>query len=77
MSMDRKSSALHKFFVKRLWRRLNYEEFRLKLYQSIQEIRAGLANYFRLYNHQRSHQAVDYWAPAEIHTAFSHWLDAA
>jgi putative transposase len=77
ISMDGKGRALDNIFVERLWRSVKYEEVYLKQYQSMPEARAGLAAYFRFYNEQRPHQALDNQTPAEVHDADSHWLDAA
>lgn len=57
--MDGKGWALDNIFVERLWRSVKYEEVYLKQYQCMQEAKAGLADYFRFYNHQRPHQALE------------------
>lgn len=77
ISMDGKGRALDNIFVERLWRSVKYEEVYLKQYQSMQEAKAGLANYFRFYNHERPHQALQNRTPAEVHGADSQWPVAA
>ena len=77
ISMDGKGRALDNIFVERLWRSVKYEEIYLKQYQSMQEARAGLAAYFRFYNHQRPHQALENRTPAEMHGAAAQWQQAA
>lgn len=67
--MDGKGRAMDNIFVERLWRSVKYEEVYLKQYQSMQEARAGLAAYFRFYNNQRPHQALENRTPAQVHAA--------
>lgn len=75
--MDGKGWALDNIFVERLWRSVKYEEVYLKQYQCMQEAKAGLADYFRFYNHQRPHQALENRTLAEVHGAATQWLEAA
>ena len=77
ISMDGKGRALDNIFVERLWRSVKYEEVYLKQYQSMREARAGLAAYFRFYNHQRPHQALENRTPAEVHGATAQCRQAA
>jgi putative transposase len=58
---------LDNIFVERLWRSVKYEEVYLKDYQSVPEAVQGLDAYFRFYNHERLHQALDYHTPASVH----------
>ena len=69
ISMDGKGRAFDNIFVERLWRSVKYEEVYLKHYQSMREAREGLAAYFRFYNTERPHQALDYRTPAEVYEA--------
>jgi transposase InsO family protein len=41
----------------------------LKDYGTVSELEAGLAEYFRFYNHARLHQSLAYRTPAEVHFA--------
>lgn len=77
ISMDGKGRALDNIFVERLWRSVKYEEVYLKQYQSMAEAKAGLAHYFRFYNHERPHQALQNRTPVEVHDANGQWLEAA
>ena len=54
-------------FVERLWRTVKYEEVYLKNYQNVREARTNLGAYFRFYNQDRPHQALDYRTPAEMY----------
>lgn len=58
ISMDGKGRWLDNVFVERLWRSVKYEDIYLKAYETPKEVRTGLANYFRFYNHQRRHQTL-------------------
>lgn len=67
LSMDGKGRALDNIFVERLWRSVKYEEVYLRDYESPREARLGLARYFKFYNHQRPHQALNYQTPAQVY----------
>ncbi len=67
ISMDGRGRCMDNIFVERLWRSLKYEEVYLKDYASVTEARAGIAGYFRFYNHERLHQSLDYRTPAAIY----------
>ena len=67
LSMDGRGRAFDNIFVERLWRTVKYEEVYSKDYRDVAEARHGLANYFRFYNDQRIHQALDYRTPQSVH----------
>jgi putative transposase len=69
ISMDGRGRCMDNIFVERLWRSLKYEEVYLKEYATVAEARAGIASYFRFYNHERLHQSLDYRTPAAIYGA--------
>src|SRR5690606_36695138 len=54
-------------FTERLWRSVKYEEVYLHDYQTPGEARLGLDRYFAFYNHDRPHQSLCGWTPAEKH----------
>jgi len=66
ISMDGKGSYNDNLFIERLWRTVKYEEVYLKAYQDGGDARAGIGKYFRFYNTERPHQALDYRTPAEV-----------
>lgn len=66
ISMDSRGRALDNIFVERLWRSVKYEEVYLKDYQTVRETEEGLGRYFRFYNRERFHQALDYRRPEEV-----------
>ena len=67
ISMDGRGRALDNVFVERLWRTVKYEDIYLKDYLDVGAVIAGLREYFRFYNHERSHQALDYQTPAGVY----------
>jgi putative transposase len=69
ISMDGRRRAVDNIFIERLWRSVKYEEVYLKDYQDGIEAFAGLGGYFRFYNGERPHQALDYRTPGEVHWA--------
>lgn len=69
ISMDGRGRALDNIFVERLWRSVKYEDVYLKGYETPKEAFAGLGDYFRFYNGERPHQALDYRTPAAIYQA--------
>ena len=66
ISMDGKGRYTDNILVERLWRTVKYEEVYLKAYSNGWDAKAGLDDYFRFYNTQRPHQALDYRTPAEV-----------
>ncbi len=69
ISMDGKGSYNDNLFIERLWRTVKYEEVYLQAYQDGRDSRASLGNYFRFYNTERPHQALEYRTPAEVFTS--------
>lgn len=67
ISMDGRGRAYDNIFTERLWRSVKYEEVYLHDYQTPGEARLGLNRYFEFYNHERPHQSLDGWTPAEKH----------
>ena len=68
ISWDGRGRALDNIFVERLWRSVKYEEVYLKDYHSVPEAVSNLRAYFRFYNHERLHQALDYQTPAQVYS---------
>ena len=67
ISMDGKGRWVDNVFVERLWRSVKYEDIYLKAYETPAELRAGLERYFRFYNAQRGHTALDRQTPDEVY----------
>lgn len=66
ISMDGRGRALDNVFVERLWRSVKYEEAYLREYESVRDAVTGLGQYFRFYNMERPHQALNYKTPYEV-----------
>jgi putative transposase len=67
ISMDGRGRYLDNIFTERLWRTVKYEDVFLNSYQNLEAARAGLQQYFRFYNHDRPHQAIDNQTPAQLY----------
>lgn len=67
ISMDGKGRWMDNVFVERLWRSVKYEDIYLRAYETPAELRAGLERYFRFYNGQRGHSALDRKTPDEVY----------
>ncbi|OJV47943.1 MAG: hypothetical protein BGO28_03700 [Alphaproteobacteria bacterium 43-37] len=67
VSMDGRGRFMDNIFVERLWRSVKYEEVYLKAYATPAEAKDGLKDYFRFYNEERPHQALDYRTPQEVY----------
>lgn len=65
ISMDGRGRALDKVFIERLWRSLKYELIYPGDFACGAELRQALGRYFRFYNYERPHQALNYRTPAE------------
>lgn len=68
ISMDGRGRYLDNIFVERLWRSVKYECIYLQEFSTSEEVRLALKKYFRYYNHERMHQALEYLTPYEIHS---------
>lgn len=69
ISMDGRGRCLDNIFVERLWRSVKYEDVFIRGYETVPELRAGLARYFGFYNEERRHQSLDNRTPAEMYRA--------
>ena len=67
ISMDGRGRCMDNIFTERLWRSVKYEDVYLKSYQTIEEAREGLGNYFQSYNTRRLHQSLNYRTPSEVY----------
>jgi len=67
ISMDGRGRALDNVFVERLWRSVKYEDVYPRDYEDGQLMHQGLGRYFRFYNTQRRHQALEKRTPAEVY----------
>ncbi len=67
ISMDGRGRFWDNIWVERLWRSVKYEEVYLNEYADGLELFQALNRYFRFYNHQRRHQALEYKTPADLY----------
>ncbi len=67
VSMDSRRRVLDTIFIERLWRSLKYEDVYLKDYATVPQLIEGVAAYFRFYNLERPHQALDYETPSHVY----------
>lgn len=67
ISMDGRGRAFDNIFTERFWRSLKYEEVYLHDYGNPREARQGIAEYIRLYNYERPHQALDDRRPYQLY----------
>lgn len=67
VSMDGRGRALDNVFVERLWRSVKYEDIYVRCYETVPELRRGLARYFGFYNEERPHQSLEYRTPAAVY----------
>jgi len=67
ISMDFRGRALDNIFVERLRRTVKYEEIYLKDYQTMRVAQSSLKQYFKFYNKERLHQALQYKTPEFIY----------
>jgi putative transposase len=67
ISMDGKGRWMDNVFIERLWKSVKYEDIYLKAYDSMAEVKKGLASYFMFYNEKRWHQNFDRKTPAMVY----------
>lgn len=67
ISMDSKGRAFDNIFIERLWRSVKYEDIYIKGYETMTETVCGLRQYFKFYNDERYHQALDYRTPKAVY----------
>jgi len=67
VSRDGRGRALDNVFIERLWRSVKYEDIYIKDYDLVPELVSGLTAYFRFYDEDRPHQALDYRTPGEVY----------
>ena len=69
ISMDGRGCWRDNVFVERLWRSVKYEEVYLHGYDTVSDVRAGLARYFTFFNRRRPHQALRRRTPDAVYFA--------
>jgi putative transposase len=69
ISMDGRGRWMDNVFVERLWRTVKYEDLYLHDYATVRALEKGLALFFRFYNEERIHGALDYLTPLAVYRA--------
>ncbi len=69
ISMNGKGRATDNAFMERTFRSLKYEEVYMNEYENMPECRWAIESYFKFFNQDRIHQALDYMTPDEIYYA--------
>jgi putative transposase len=67
ISMDGRGRCMDNIFTERLWRSVKYENIYIKSYDDAAEARAGLTEYFNIYNNERPHSSLNDSTPAEVY----------
>jgi len=67
VSMDGRGRVYDNIFIERLWRSAKCEEMFLHEYQTVAEAKKRLGEYFRFYNEERLHEALDYRTPSAVY----------
>jgi putative transposase len=67
ISMDGRGRCIDNVYQERGWWSLKYEKIYLHRYETVRELRAGVDEYIKHFNHSRPHQALLYATPNEIY----------
>ena len=72
ISMDGRRRVQDNIFIERLWWTLKYQYIYLWSFEHGTQLRQGLQQWFRMYNKERSHQALDDMTPDEVYYGLPH-----
>ena len=67
ISMDGRGRVQDNIFIERLWWTLKYQYLYLWSFEDGSDLKKGLGEWFRFYNKERSHQALDGLTPDEVY----------
>jgi putative transposase len=67
ISMNGKGRSIDNIAVERFLRTLKYENIYITDYQSVQDLKLGVANYIHFYNYNRFHSALGYKKPMNVY----------
>ena len=70
ISMDGKGRWMDNVMIERLWRTLKYDYIYLHAFTDGRELKLGLGQWFREYNTERPHSALDYNTPDEVYSGY-------
>jgi putative transposase len=78
ISMDGRGRCQDNIFVERLWWTLKHHYLYLHSFAGGAELRQGLSDWIRFYNHERGHSALDDRTPDEVYYGYPHpFVEAA
>jgi putative transposase len=66
ISMTGKGRCLDNVYIERFWRSIKHEKIKLSEFDNIHELEKLIADYIQHYNHERPHQALGEYVPAEV-----------
>lgn len=72
ISMDGRGRVQDNIFIERLWWTVKYHYLYLHAFDHGMQLRNGLKEWFRFYNQERSHQALDNLTPDEVYYNLPH-----
>ena len=67
ISMNGKGRSIDNIAIERFFRTLKYDEIYINDYQSVSELRNGIARYMHFYNFNRFHSALGYRKPMNVY----------
>jgi len=67
ISMDGKGRAIDNIFIERLWRTVKRDYVYLRPPENGSQLYAGLKDFFRYYNHEKTHQGIKRQIPAQLY----------
>lgn len=67
ISMDGRGRCLDNIFIERLWWTVKYHYLYLTTFNNGSDLRQGLRKWFKYYNSERFHQALDNLTPDEVY----------
>jgi len=72
ISMDGRGRVQDNIFIERLWWTVKYHYLYLHTFDNGTQLRGGLNEWFKHYNQERSHQALDNLTPDEVYYDLPH-----
>ena len=71
ISMDGRGRAQDNIFIERVWWSTKYQYLYLRSFDNGTDLRLGLEEWFRFYNHERPHQTFDILTPNEVYNGLT------
>ena len=72
ISMDGRGRVQDNIFIERLWWTVKHHYLYLQVFDNGTQLRNGLNEWFRFYNQERFHQALDNLTPDEVYYDLAH-----